>query len=81
MTDESINRIMGKLNEVSDKINALHTYLKDNGLTATVKENCKDIKEHSERIQRLNLRFWVLVALLVANGVISANSLANLLSR
>ena len=81
MTDEAINQIMEKLGEVSDRVNSLYTYLKDNGLTATVKENCKDIKEHSERIQRLNLRFWVLVALLVANGVISANSLANLLSR
>ena len=80
MTDETVNLIIKKLDEVNDKVNSLHTYLKDNGLTAMVKGNCNDIKEHADKIQKLNLRFWILVTLLVANGVIGVNSLIQLLS-
>ena len=60
--------IINKIEATHDKVNAIDTILRDNGLMSQVKHNTK-------KLGRLELKLWGLIAFLVGSGVLSGGLL------
>ena len=52
----------------------------DKGLVGQVKNNCEDLDATRKKVGRLEVRYWLLVGLLVGSGVLGGVGIASLIS-